>query len=973
MARQRLWCVAVILGILLPGGLAPQVMAAQSPATQPQRTAPADIEFVAETLDNGLRVIYAPLRQAPVVHVRVAYHVGSRDERPDRQGFAHMFEHMMFRGSKHVAPEEHMKLIGIVGGSSNAFTSFDSTQYVNTVPANQLELALYLEADRMASFKVDEEIFQTERKVVGEEWRIRQNQPYGKLYDDFLKLAFKKHPYRWSPIGNMDHLAAAKVEELQAFFNRYYVPNNAVLLITGDIDVPAAKELVCKYFGWMPRGADIERNIPAEPVQTEPVRGEVNYTVPLPLTGVVYRTPGHGSGDDEALSLLSTILGKGESSLLYRRLVAGEAPLCMHVQAAYMTLQDYGGLILGGMPLAGKNVEDVEKAIREVIDDVLANGVTDEQLEKARTQHRVSLIRSRQKADQLAAQMAEEVLMTGRPGRVNTALARLDAVTKQDIQDVARRYMRPDNSVTMTVKPSLLAAVKNLFAGGKAADTQPAEAPASRPAVAQRNIEFPRDYPDAAPVSDSVIQAEFAKGSQMRIDGVRVIVMPDHRLPLVDWRLTMRRGSHCEPAGKQGLGDLVAALMTRGAGGLSYEQFSEDLESRGIDLQVSDHGDYTQLGGSCTTDQVDHAMRRSRDVLLDPALPAAELNKLKAQTVSGLRVAREQPGTVAGNDLRLALFGRGPLGRYSTPDSVTAVTIDDVKEYYKKVYRPDDAFLIISGDVTVERGQELARQLLGGWEGADLPDVEYDLPAGPPARRIILVDRPSGEQSTIRIGIRSYSNGSEERYAGAVASTILSRGIESRLGKYVRAEKGLAYGVRGGFRPGRHAGAFQAGTDTSLETTGEAIKAIFKVLNDMCAADVTAPELREAKSRVAGGMVMGLQTIAQQAGYLASTILNRYPMDYYDMYPSRIAEVTAEQVRAVMKRYVHDDRMTLVVVAPAEKVRKQLEALGQVQVVPMPAQRNGIDLPSLQEIKPAAADKPSPAASQPAKPLKPAA
>src|SRR5688572_5451120 len=225
--------------LLIVAACASVTRAADAPVSIP---APAPVEFTEETLPNGLRVIYAPLRQAPVVHVRVLYHVGSRDERPDRQGFAHMFEHMMFRGSAHVKPEEHMKLIGVVGGNSNAFTSFDQTVYVNTLPSNHLEMALYLEADRMASFKVDENIYKTERKVVAEEWRIRQNRPYGTQFEDFLRNQFTAHSYRWTPIGHMDHLRAAEVAELQEFFNTYYLPNNATLVIAGDIEVAKAKD-----------------------------------------------------------------------------------------------------------------------------------------------------------------------------------------------------------------------------------------------------------------------------------------------------------------------------------------------------------------------------------------------------------------------------------------------------------------------------------------------------------------------------------------------------------------------------------------------------------------------------------------------------------------------------------------------------------------------------------------------------------
>src|SRR5918997_2336459 len=235
--RRLMLIPLVVLTVIVPAAFSQAEPApAAGNGTEPVTAQP--IKFQQEVLGNGLRVIYAPLRQAPVVHVRVLYHVGSRDERPDRQGFAHMFEHMMFRGSAHVAPQEHMKRVGGVGGNSNAFTSFDQTVYVNTVPSEHLEMVMYLEADRMASFKVDENIYKTERKVVAEEWRIRQNRPYGTQYEDFLKNQFTTHSYRWTPIGDMDHLKAAEVAELQQFFNTYYLPHNAALVITGDMDIP---------------------------------------------------------------------------------------------------------------------------------------------------------------------------------------------------------------------------------------------------------------------------------------------------------------------------------------------------------------------------------------------------------------------------------------------------------------------------------------------------------------------------------------------------------------------------------------------------------------------------------------------------------------------------------------------------------------------------------------------------------------
>jgi predicted Zn-dependent peptidase len=272
-----------------------------------------------------------------------------------------------------------------------------------------------------------------------------------------------------------------------------------------------------------------------------------------------------------------------------------------------------------------------------------------------------------------------------------------------------------------------------------------------------------------------------------------------------------------------------------------------------------------------------------------------------------------------------------------------------VKQFYKTFFRSQGAILMISGDVTIERGRELAKQLLAGWADGSTqaaPEVTYDLPQPAKQRRIVLVDRPSGQQATIRMAVRAYDLHSDEKYAGALASAILSSGIDSRLGKYVRAEKGYAYGVTGRFSPGRQAGAFMGATDTALETTGPAVEAMFKVFDDLRTSEVTPTELAEAKSRVAGSFVMDMQTIAQQARFRVGGILNDFPIDYYDRYPERVGQVTAAQVRDLLNKYVDDKRMGITVVAPAEAVKSQLEKLGHVEVMPMPSKRDGATEPN---------------------------
>jgi zinc protease len=962
----------------------PTVAQTPAPAKPADAAAPQPIQYTEETLPNGLRVIYAPLKNAPVVHVRMGYHVGSRDERPDRQGFAHMFEHMMFRGSKHVGNQEHMRLVNGVGGISNAFTSFDQTVYWQTVPAQHLEMCLYLEADRMASFKVDGDIYKTERQVVGEEWRLRQNRPYGTIYEDLLGTAFTKHSYRWTPIGNMQHLAAAGVQDLQDFFNTYYLPNNAVLTISGDFDLPQAKQWVQKYYGWIPKGPEISRLAQPEPKQTETRRVEVPQRVPLAMAAIAYHTPGYSSDDHFALDLASQILGSGRTSRLDRLLVNSDNPQAVQAGASNMQLQDSGMFMVNAVVMQGKDAEAVEKALLEEVAKLIEGGVTAEELEKAKTQARIGLIRGRQTAENVAAALQDEALFANDPARANTALAKLEAVTPADVQAAAKKYLSPESATIMRVKSDPLGAAARAAAATQASTTQAsttqpaAQGPAAP--VTPRAIDFPADYPQRPPINDKVVRASFNKGVETTIDGVKVIVMPDSRLPLVSWSLTTRAGSHLDPVGKEGLAGITADMLRRGAGGLSFAELNQDLESRGINVEASAGGDTLRVGGSSLSKDLSHGMLRTRQVLLEPAFPAAELEKLKAQSLSSLSVARETPGSVADEDLDAAIYGTSALGRSATPESVQSITLDDVRNWYDTFVHRKDAIFVISGDVTVERGQELARELLANWKNAGEKDTVareplYTFPAAPTERKILLIDHPEAKGASIRMGVPSYAVKSDDKFAGTLAGQILTSGIDSRLNKYVRAEKGLSYGVHGTFQPNRYAGMFGVSTDGRVEKAAESVTAIFEVLEKMRGENVTDKELFDAKTRTIGLMLMGMQTIQQQASYRVDGILNGYPLDYYDVYPEKVAAVSADQIRELMNKYVVPNQFTVVVVAPAKAVQAELEKLGKVTVIPMPNQRGSgnpakspeLLQPAVPATKPAAEAKPS-AEPKPAEP-----
>jgi zinc protease len=456
---------------------------------------------------------------------------------------------------------------------------------------------------------------------------------------------------------------------------------------------------------------------------------------------------------------------------------------------------------------------------------------------------------------------------------------------------------------------------------------------------APRVTDFPADYPRQPPINKEIIAANYDRGGEFEVNGIRVIVLRDDRLPVVSWNLTLRGGSHAEPAGKDGLANLTASMMTVGSADLTQEQFATDLANRGISLNVSDGGDVTTVSGSSLVSQLDHAILRTRQVLLEPRFDAGEFERLKLQSMSGLMQSLVNGTTVAQRELSTQLFGESPLGRQTTLDSLRSISLEDIKQWYATVYKPKDAILVFAGAIDTDTARAAAGRLLADFTEGAPPLATYDLPAPSGKRTIVLVDNPRAQQATIRVGARAYDNKSDEKYAGAVATQVLSNGIDSRLNRYLRAEKGLTYGSYGRFVAGRQGGSFTVTIDTKPETTGEAVAGIFTVLQRMRDEDVTPAEISEAKQRIAGGMVMDTQTADQQASRRVDVILNEYPDDYYEQFPKRIGEVEASQVRELMEKYADDEKVTIIVVAPASAVKDQLAQFGEVKVIPMPIQR----------------------------------
>ena len=412
------------------------------------------IEFKEFTLDNGLHVIMHQDNTTPIVVTSVLYHVGSKNENPERTGFAHFFEHLMFEGSENIGRGEFMTTIQGRGGTLNAYTSNDITYYYELLPSNELELALYMESERMLHSKVDITGVETQREVVKEEKRQRiDNQPYGSILTETLARAYTVHPYRWAPIGSLDHLNAATIEEFQQFYKDFYVPNNATLTIAGDIDYAKTEDLVRKYFAEIPRGAkEIYRPNVTEPKKTAEVRDIVYDNIQIPAVIQAYNVPPRNHPDSYAMSMLSTYLTGGNSSLMTKELVDKQQK-ALAVAAIPLELEDGGLFLMYGIANMGVEAKDLETEIDKLLKQVQENGITDEDFAKLKNQIENDLVSSNSTIAGVAENLAEAKVIFGDTNYINQVMDQFAKVTKADIQRVAKEYMNLDGRVVLYYLP----------------------------------------------------------------------------------------------------------------------------------------------------------------------------------------------------------------------------------------------------------------------------------------------------------------------------------------------------------------------------------------------------------------------------------------------------------------------------------------------------------------------------------------
>ncbi|MBV2128700.1 M16 family metallopeptidase [Arsukibacterium indicum] len=886
-------------------------------------------------LDNGLTVIVHEDHSDPLVHVDVTYHVGSAREELGKSGFAHFFEHMMFQGSENVGDEEHFRIVTEAGGTLNGTTNSDRTNYFQTVPSNQLEKMLWLEADRMGFLldAVTEQKFEVQRETVKNERGQRvDNRPYGRLGERVSQALYPVgHPYSWPVIGYMDDLNRANVNDVKAFFLRWYGPNNATVTIGGAVTANEVLPLVKQYFGSIPRGPEVTA-APKQPVSLDSDRYiSMEDNVHLPLIYMSYPTVYLRHEDEAALDVLAEILGGGKNSIFYKNLVKTQVAVQANVNHPCAELACTFNLLALPHPASGKNLADIEALIRESLAEFEQRGVNDDDLLKVKAQMEANTIYGLQSVSGKVSQLAINETLTGNPDNLQNDLNRVNKVTKDDVMRVYNTYLKGKGSVIMSVVPrgklDLIAAADNfspevLDFGG------PSQTSADDLQVRRATDNFDRSIEPQAGVNPAVTVPAYWQSSLD--NGISVLGAASDETPTTAMLLKLNSGLYYESPDKTGLSSMLTAMLNEDTKNFSGEEIALELEKLGSYISISAGDEHIQLYVLSLSKNLDKTIELLMEKMLRPAFNEDDFNRLKQQRLQGIQQSEKNAGYLASNAFRKLMYGDSILGQPGggTLASVTNLGLEDVKAYYNSHFKPDGGQLIVVSDLAKDKLQQAIKPLTQFTGKA--PAVNVQVPEDTSRGAVIyLVHKDDSPQSEIRIGKRSLSEDiTGEYFKTGLANFTIGGNFNSRINLNLREDKGYTYGARTGFNADSYTGVFVASAAVRADATAASVKEFIDELNRFSAEGVTDPELAFMRRALNQRDALKYETPNAKLGFLAQILEHDLAPTFVDERNAIIANISKQEINQLAKQHFDPKNMVIVVVGDSAVLRPELEALG---------------------------------------------
>lgn len=862
-------------------------------------------------LSNGLDVILYEDHRIPVAAVNVWYHVGSKNEREGRTGFAHLFEHMMFQGSKHHDTDYFVPLEK-VGAFVNGSTSEDRTNYLEDVPCNYLQTALWLEADRMGFLlpAMTQERLDNQRDVVMNERRQRvDNQPYGKADELILGMMYPPdHPYSHSVIGTMEDLSVATLEDVKSFFREYYAPNNASLCITGDFDRAQVKQWVDQYFGPIPPGKPIDRMEVWVPELTAVRRARAEDAVALPRLYMAWHTPEFYTQEDAACDLLASILGSGKTSRLYQALVY-EQEIAQDV-TVYQDSREIGSLFrieITAKP--GYPLEEVEAAADVVLRELLENGIERSELERAQAGWEAGFIRRLQRIGSfggLADRLNSYNVYLGEPDRIAYDRARYTEATADFVEETARAYLDLDRRAILH-----LVSQGDPEAGEERVDRSIMPAPQPKPSF-----------------SPPVIQSERLES------GLDLYVVEDHRLPLVQANLILRAGWADDPTDRPGVAAVTADLLDEGTRSKSALEISEVEQRLGAQLATFANFDGSGLQLNVLKKNLADGFELMAEVLLEPSFPEDEFDRLRERYLAQIEQHDRQPMVAAIKAFQKLVYGEGhpysqPYTGTGTRQSLDQLTREDIVRYYQTYYRPNQAAFLLVGDITLDEARSLIERHMKDWDPGAA--AVAPIPDPPPIDQstIYVIDRPDAPQSVVVAGTPALERSSPEYLAAQVMNTGLGGTFIARLNMNLREDKGYTYHCGSQLMAFRGQGVLVAFTQVDAKNTANTVAELVKEFSDVVGARPLADEeIADSKATMIKGFPQAFETLGGIAGQLGQIVTYDLPLDEWQTYVDRVRQIDGSAATRAAQKLIHPDRMMIVVVGDAATVEDKLRQLG---------------------------------------------
>jgi zinc protease len=881
-----------------------------------------DIEYTEFTLDNGLRLIVHEDHKAPIVAVNLWYHVGSKNEKAGKTGFAHLFEHLMFNGSENY-DDEYFKPFELVGATGiNGTTWFDRTNYFQNVPTTALDLALWMESDRMGHLLgvITQEKLDVQRGVVQNEKRQGENQPYGKVDNLILKGLFPVgHPYSWDTIGSMDDLNAASLEDVHEWFKTYYGPNNAVLVVAGDVNPQVVLSKVEKFFGDIPPGPPIAK--PREWVVKldENKRETMQDRVPQARIYKVWGGPNYVAEDALQLELADAVLTGGKNSRLYERLVYRDQT-ATSVSGSLFSGEIGGYYELSATVQPDGDIEAVRRAIDEELQRFLAEGPTEDEFARVTAQFKSGFVRGVERIGGFGGKssvLARNAVYAGDPGFYKTKLEWFEAATPETVQSAANRWLTA-GSYQLDVHPF--------------PDLQAAETGADRSALPETNT-FPE-----------VSFTEFERSNLS--NGLELIVAHRDAVPVVNLLIRFDAGYASDQFGEPGTSSLAMAMLDEGTESRSALEISDELARLGAYLGANSGIDASGVSISALKENLDASLDLFADIVLNPAFPQNELDRLRKARLAQIQQEKTQPIGIALRVVPALMYGKDhayslPLTGSGTEESVSRISRDSLVEYHQTWFKPNNATMIVVGDTTMDEIKPKLESLFRRWQPGNIPTKNIGNVELPDADRIYVIDRPGAEQSIIFAGNVAPPVGQGNEFAIEAMNDIIGGSFTSRINMNLREDKHWAYGARSllistkGQRP--YIAYAPVQTDKTMESMAEIKRELLEYLGDNPA---TAEELDKVKNKSTLSLPGRWETANAVLRDISEIVAYELPDDYWDTYADTVRNLSLEQIAESAEAVIKPNNLVWVVVGDREKIEPRIRELELGEIIHLDADGN---------------------------------